>query len=183
MKKYISAIVTLIIFSCCNRESKPGVGLYNSDGGVYSFYDEHFIYELPNPENCIVASPENLPEDILMCVIDTLSNVSMLLVELPMEVTTEKSAKDALNLITRQEDIQKVTHRQHKLSSCVLMGNDALNYRVDLGIEVEQDTLEVSYYGYLFGNKAFVVTSQYADSLPDSFFNTYSYGLKRKNEK
>ena len=168
----ITPFLLLLLSIGCSRGSGRQEATYRWDSktGIYQLPEYGVEFHIPNPETSIVAPPQNLPNNILMCVIDTISNISVTILKIDTNVDNQADANAVVDSITTQNpNVNTVTLNESTYRKSHI-GHDSWRFIKNLHITSNQDTFNVVYSGYLFDGFAVVATGDKIDKL-DSYLN------------
>ncbi len=178
MRSYVLIFISLLLTVCvdsCNGRGDLSAGYDTSD--IIIVDTTGLYYEVPHIESSVIATPDQLPEQIAMCVLDTQTNVSVMLLNLVTHVTDSLGARRTVDMITSQGRKVDCLILEDKIRHTHFMNQLAWNFRHVISFFNRVDTVNVTFYGYVFGNHALVVTKDTTDC--DQFFDQYVQGLKR----
>ncbi len=181
MRLIVHVALTLVCLTLsCKQGSgnQSGVPAYDSTTNTMVIPDHQLSYSIPAPENSIIASKQELPDNILMCVVDTASQISVLLIELDTPVTDRMSATDVVNRITVQPADIHVIIKKNSLSNCRYLGHESWRFDKTIGVISNGDTINVTYRGYIFGQLAITATIP-SDSVGSNDIDKYFERLRR----
>lgn len=181
MKQWLISFTAIILCICgCSRSgsSLPEQVYYDAEESAYYIPAQNLVYRLPNSRFLVVADPQNLPEQMNMCIVDTSAMISVLLLNIPEFPRNQKDAERVVNLISAQENAEYSAEQELRCSCDTFLNVPAWNFDVMLRLKNEADTISVIYYGLIFENLALVTTAQ-ADTIPYNLLNEYIVGLQR----
>lgn len=171
-------LLFLLTFCACGGEScnHSELAYYDQSENIYRIPAKALSYRLPSPATSIVADPESLPEQLSMCVIDTATNAGVFLFNLAEWPKTKDDAESAVKQIAQQNNTDYDVAMDYDLAVCKYMNSPAWRFNVDLTMCGTDDTLAITYRGYMFGTLALVVSAETA-TLTDDIFHQYISGL------
>ena len=179
--KYLTYIVFLlfITISCTPKTIDPSDSnehaVWDSLTNIYSFPYSGLTYTLPDSISLMSADAESLPPEISICLIDTVNTASLIGLNIDNSVKDSTAAANEVYKIIKQEPNIKFNIKSNIVENCVFLGKDAWHFNAAVEITNLPDTVSLVYNGYIFGNKAFVLTYAEKDSINPSI---YFKGLK-----
>lgn len=134
--------------------------VWNPGSSTYSVPSRNLRYIVSDTDNIMVADPGALPPQLSLCVVDTVTGICTLLLNLDSAPASPEEAEKKVADITRQDDglIWKITGRT--LSPAVYLDNPAWNFSSELSVVNNEDTVELIYSGVIFSDMALVVTGE-----------------------
>lgn len=169
----------LLLVSCIHHSSTQSETVtYDTTTNTLLIPTDKLAYSPPFPEQTIVASATSLPENILMCVVDTLSQISVTLINLDTTIDNLIAAHNAVMQITNQPNEITTLSLGENITECTFMDYDSWNFNKNLGLIIGSDTMRITYSGYLFKKLAIVATAP-TDSTNSDVLNTYINCLRR----
>ena len=167
MEKYqtfkikLSPIVFLLtialVISSCNYSSTNQSNDYIIDinSNSYIIKNHNLEYNTDSIENYIIANPENLPENFLMCIVDTVNNVCLTILETHYRnkntITLTKSEVDGLiNDIIRQDTSLNAELKKQSARCTNYMGKPCWKFDAIINLPSANDTTAISYRGNIF---------------------------------
>ena len=181
MKYFEFLIITVLLFSfgCSSGSGDQGSKcIFDTVSSTCFINRYNLAYRIVRPDVSIVAPEQNLPDDILMCLVDTASGISVILIELDNEIKDRLSAADIMKQICSQRDSLKTVKIDESISECQFLDSDAWKFSKKIGVEVNSDTMRVLYSGYIFNRLAIVATAL-VDSVENNMLTPYLSGLYR----
>lgn len=183
-KHVVIMLFALLATACGGRKGNnealaTGMNLseaWNANEGIYEIPDMNLAYIPPERNNTIIADPSSLPDNILMCMIDSVEQVSVNLIRLSSNVRRMDDAKHETEKIIHQNYQSPDESTPFTLDSCNFLNEKAWLFSSTLHVPLDSDSLNVIYTGYLFGNNALVVTAP--ESIAHEDLLNYVRGLK-----
>lgn len=183
---FISVFFCLLLLCGCqgNRDHLKSDAYWDAQSCTYYLPAAGVMYSVPDTARVIIAAPEQLPDNILMCVVDTVNYDCVSMVRL--DKATEGSisygyAASEINRIVRQENGVRYKITDRTIKRCEFNGSRAWDYSVNLSIAKDGDTISVMYSGCIFdaGHNpyAFVVTRNMEQN-DSAQSNHYIHNLK-----
>lgn len=185
----------MAVFSIsCNKADKAGH--WDEATSTFQLPAAGLSYHLPTPvEHWAIANPDNMPENIKFCGVDSQSGVCVMIIKLDErrygakaigELSMQKLQK-FVSEISKQPDAEAVEMAPLLIEDAEFLGKRAYSFRCDISLknaEKEIDNMRVTYIGYVFGTDdgpyALVVTSA-AETL--RHIGIYTHGLKLRDEQ
>lgn len=147
-------------FTACNQSSKHTTPIWDPESSLYKIPDKGLVYNVENGENIIVGVPEDLPPQVLMCIVDTASNICSLLLNLDYAPTSTDLAQNVVKEIVMQNNSTNTRILNQYITPCVYLDTLAWSFNSNLRIPNNKDTLDLIYTGYIFSDMALVVTAE-----------------------
>ena len=170
----------IILYGCGkSHDNISGQVLSDTVMSHYNPLEYNLDYEIPFPHYSIVARRDNLPENVSMCIVDTMTNVSILLFKLHSTPKDTEAATRLVKLITKQNNGEFEIQSSYQITKSRFLNTCAWNFRVSLNLSDQTNTIPVTFYGYIFNNLALVATA-YSDTASADYFAPYINGLKTR---
>ncbi len=166
----LSCVVFAVFMSgCANGTKSSGKSSHiDRDRSMYVMDDMGLEYNLAPQNNRIIASSENLPEKFAMCVVDTVTQVSVTVLDFGKEGVASKLEKNNVQAIvtdiTQSNLGSRFEVRKNELHQASYLGKPAWHFKSEIAIGNPSEEIEVVYEGYIFdgsdGLCAIVATGQ-----------------------
>lgn len=179
MKSFVIFFISfsLLLFGVASCKSNEGNNSEKSMSDTILVDAPDLYYVIPNPKTSIVASQGQLPKHVAMCVVDTQTNVSVMLLNLVANVSDSVGANRIVGMITSQNDAPDCMILEDQIRQTDFLNKQAWNFNHIIQLSNAMDTIMVTFYGYVFDNHAIVATK---DTIaPHQFFDRYVLGLNR----
>lgn len=183
MRHLLFGMVFLLLLVGCSSKGDSVNDNGYADTIVTTFVIDkcNLRYDLPYPRNSIVAPHDRLTDKMSMCIVDTLTNVSVLLLNFPDTPKDYQEAEKIVNLISGQNPIGYIASTTHQINKSTFLDMPAWKFEVSLLLKNVSDSIPVTFCGYIFENMGFVVTVP-SDSVSNDFVSPYINGLKKVRE-
>lgn len=171
---------SFIISGCSGKSSTLAEksNEWDSVSRVYQLPYNGLEYTIAADSNMIVAEPQNLPEGLDMCALDTANNISVTIInatkaegiKCPVNKYSPKIIENIAYNISRNGEYSEVIV-PGKVTPERFLGGYAWKFDVDKSVIIDADTLNVKYVGYVFdgSSEACVIVLTAPDSIsPDS---------------
>ncbi|MDE6378517.1 MAG: hypothetical protein K2K72_07220 [Duncaniella sp.] len=178
MRLLFLASLSLIFWIGCSSRSGNSTG----NGSRVTLSEYNLVYELPYPGNSVIAPADNLTDRVAMCVVDTLNDVSVLILNLPRVPQDSIEAENTVRLISQQNIPGYTVTSTESIGECEYLDRHAWNYETVMVLKNGTDSIRVMFYGYLFDDLALVVTTTVTDTIDREYLAPYVTGLKRSHE-
>lgn len=134
------------------------------------------LYEMPFPETTVVANNDQLGPSLAMCVVDTVREISVLLINLPARPVNRQDVEAVVRRISSQSAPGLTCTSTDEVTECQYLDIQAWSFESIIALKNAEDSIRVLFNGRIFEDKALVVTANREDSVN---FEPYLAGLKR----
>lgn len=156
------------LYGCGNSNVKSATNFPDPDAAAYYITEQNLVYDLGTDLKWLIAPSENLPDQFDMCIIDTVNQVSVSVIELAKHtdfsgLSPEKIEKLVAD-ITQSNLPAEFTVKENSIKPSKDKEEVYWEFATDITLKIEGEETEVLYKGKIFeGSKnvcAIVVTGQ-----------------------
>lgn len=169
---------TVIILSGCNNNSHnydTDTPYWDDIKRVYIIPSENMTYYFEDTANLIIAPANQLPEDILMCAVDTTNNDCITLIRLgESKKISYQYATSSIARITRQTQNVKYQIVKNIIEPEIINENISWHFDTRMKLIHDTDTINVAFTGNIFNTEKSVIAAVVTENVKpnDALRNT-----------